>query len=77
MNIQIQCDSCAHKPICKIKEALTIATNTMKINYRFLSDEDKALADSVNFIADCRHYCRVSEKELRSDDQHYEWECFL
>lgn len=76
MDIKIQCDSCSHKSICKIKEALTIAKNTMEKNYQYLSDTDKALADSVIFMADCRHYTREPQIAKRADNfedtSHYE-----
>lgn len=73
MEVKTQCDSCSHKSICEIKEALVRANEVMQTNYRWLSDRDKKLADSVIFMADCRHYSR--EPEIATDQ--YAYESFL
>ena len=76
MEIKTQCDSCSHKSICKIREALDIAKRSMEINYRYLSDNDKELANNISFIADCRHYTREPQIAKRVDNfedtSHYE-----
>ena len=65
--LKIQCDSCAHKQVCRLKTALTNNKERLTEQYKLLLSEDKELTDNVIFSADCRLYS--SEPSFRPEMQ--------